>query len=194
MRGSKPLRRAFAVAARAHANQSGAGGGWPYLRHPVGVAETLHFAGAGETVLVAALLHDVVEDSELSVEGVAEQFGPRVAELVAALTESPVIDDWVARKNALRDQVAAAGADAVLIYVADKLANLRDMRRLYAERGEGAIDLHKAPTLNLRVEAWRADAEMARGVLGAEGLVAELASELDAFEAARRRRPARAAS
>jgi hypothetical protein len=194
VRGSQPLRRALSVAARAHEGQRGGGGEWPYLRHPVSVAEELHALGAGETVLVAALLHDSVEDSELSVDAVAEQFGPGVAGLVEALTESPVIDDWVARKDALRARVAAAGPDAVLIYVADKLTNLREMRRLYAERGEGAIDLHKAPTLDLRVDAWRADLEMAGRLLGAGGLVAALSGELEALEAARRRRPAPAAS
>lgn len=113
---------------------------------------------------------------------VVESFGVEVGELVAALTEDAGIEDWVERKVALRRQVGAAGEGAVAIYVADKLANLRDMRRLYARLGEDAIDLHKAPTLDLRIAAWREDAAMARRLSPQAPLVAALRRELLAFE------------
>ena len=111
----------------------------------------------------------------------AERFGVEVGELVAALTEDERIDDWVARKDVLRAQVADAGASAATIYAADKLANLREMRTAYAAHGERAIDLHKAPTLDLRVAAWRADLELVRRL--ADGpLARQLSAELEAFE------------
>src|SRR5690606_11970552 len=112
-------------------------------------------------VVAAAMLHDAVEDGGLTIARVEAEFGARVAALVRALTDDPAIQDWVARKDALRAQVRAAGPDAVAIYAADKLANLRRMRRLYAEHGEDAIRLSKAPTLDARVAAWRADAALA---------------------------------
>lgn len=142
---------------------------------------------ASDAVLAAALLHDAVEDSELRVGEVVERFGVEVGELVAALTEDASIDDWVERKDALRRQVAAAGEGAVAIYLADKLANLRDMRHLYARLGEDSIDLHKAPTLDLRIAAWSEDAAMARRVSPEAPFVARLRRELEALERDRAR-------
>ena len=175
---------ALAVASEAHKEQRRADGS-PYLGHPLRVCELLAQTGAGETTLAAALLHDAVEDSELSVGAVVERFGVEVGELVAALTEDAQIEDWQARKDALRAQVAEAGPGAVAIYAADKLANLREMRDLYAERGESVIDLHKAPTLDLRTAAWRADLEMVERVAPELALIAVLRAGLDAFEAER---------
>ncbi|MFI5122188.1 MAG: HD domain-containing protein, partial [Vicinamibacteria bacterium] len=155
--------------------------GTPYIAHPLSVCELLARHGAPEPVLVAALLHDAVEDSEVTVGEVVERFGVAVGELVAALTEDEGIDDWVARKDALRAQVAGAGAPAASIYAADKVTNLREMRGTYAAHGEAAIDLHKAPTLDLRVAAWRADLELVER-LAEPGLAAELRAELQGFE------------
>jgi (p)ppGpp synthase/HD superfamily hydrolase len=177
---SEALQRALETAAGAHRDQRRSDGS-PYLSHPLAVCELLAARGAGETLLVAALLHDAVEDSELTVGDVADGFGVQVGELVAALTEDEEIDDWVERKNALRAQVAAAGEGAISIYAADKLANLREMQAIYRVHGEGAIDLHKAPTLDLRVAAWRLDADLA-GELGDPRPAAELRDELERFE------------
>jgi (p)ppGpp synthase/HD superfamily hydrolase len=174
------LQRALEVAADAHRGQRRSDGS-PYLSHPVAVCELLATRGADEAVLAAALLHDAVEDSDLTADDVGRDFGTEVGELVAALTEDDDIDDWVERKNALRAQVATAGDRAIAIYAADKLANLREMHTIYRARGEDAIDLHKAPTLDLRVAAWRRDAELA-GRLEDTRPAAELRAELDRFE------------
>jgi (p)ppGpp synthase/HD superfamily hydrolase len=190
VRGSERLTRAFALAEEAHAGQRITGDDGPYLRHPVEVAELLHRVGVAESVIAAAVLHDVVEDSDLTVAGVAERFDGRVAGLVEALTEDTGIEDWVARKDALRKQVRDAGPEAASIFAADKLANLRDMRRLYAEQGEEATGLHKAPTLDDRVAAWRADAAMAAEVAPELEFLDELRETLDAFERERRARTA----
>ena len=185
VRGSDLLGDALAVAAAAHRGQT-RHDGTPYLAHPLRVCELLAETGAAEPTLAAALLHDGVEDSELTVGEVVERFGVEVGELVSALTEDAAIEDWVARKNALRAQVAEAGKRAATIYAADKLANLGELRTLYAERGESVIDLHKAPTLDLRIDAWRRDVAMveriAPGVALADGLRAGLAA-LDAERA-----------
>jgi HD domain len=138
--------------------------------------------------VAAALLHDSVEDSELTVTEVAERFGPEVADVVAALTEDERIDDWVERKDALRRQVEAAGPRAVSIFAADKLSNVRELRRVYAVRGESAIDLHKAPSLDLRVAAWRDDLAMIQAAVPNLALAAELRIELQRLEHERARR------
>jgi HD domain len=141
---------------------------------------------ADEVTLAAALLHDGVEDSELTVAEVRERFGPEIAEVVAALTEDERIDDWVERKNALRAQVEQAGPRAAAIFAADKLSNLRELRRVYAVRGESAIDLHKAPTLDLRIAAWADDLDMIARVVPDLAMAAELRDELRGLELERR--------
>ena len=143
--------------------------------------------GADETTITAALLHDGVEDSELTVEEVRKRFGADVAEVVAALTEDERIDEWVDRKNALRAQVERSGSRAAAVYAADKLSNLREMRRVYALRGEAAIDLHKAPSLDLRVAAWCDDLEMIERVASDLPIAADLRSELSRLEQERSR-------
>jgi (p)ppGpp synthase/HD superfamily hydrolase len=93
--------------------------------HAREVAGILRAAGYPEPVQVAALLHDVVEDTPWTIERVAARFGPGVAGLVAALTEDDDIRGYRPRKRALREQIAAAGAPATDIALADKIASLR---------------------------------------------------------------------
>jgi (p)ppGpp synthase/HD superfamily hydrolase len=188
VRDSDLLGAALSAAARAHAGQRRHDGA-PYLAHPLRVCELLAHAGEPETTLAAALLHDAVEDSELTVGDVAEAFGVEIGEIVAVLTEDERITDWVERKDALRAQVAAAGGPAAAVYAADKLANLREMRKLYAAHGEGAIELHKAPTLDLRVDAWRKDLAMVAKRTSDLALVEVLRDDLARFEAERAQRP-----
>ncbi len=128
------------------------------------MCEFLSAAGADEHVLVAALLHDAVENSALTVEDVKTGFGTEVGELVAALTEDRTIPEWEARKDALRAQVAAAGEPAAMIYAADKLSNLQEMRS---------------------VAAWVRDLEMLRAVGADPELLDALARELAGFECER---------
>ena len=183
--GASARARAERVARTAHANQTSPDGR-AYIDHPLEVARVLEALGAGEASITAAILHDVVEDSAVSVVDISRGFGAEVARLVEALTENPLLDDWVERKAFLRRQVAEAGATAATIYVADKLVNLSDMRRLYADEGEAAIDLHKAPTLDLRIEAWWHDLESASRAGAPIELTMRFRAELKAFAHDRR--------
>jgi (p)ppGpp synthase/HD superfamily hydrolase len=184
---SDALSLAFFVARSAHAGQTRGGGGRPYLDHPVQVAELLREEGSDAATIVAGLLHDVVEDSGLTVGDVVESFGVRVGELVGALTEDPSIVDWEERKLVLRDEVADAGREAAAIYAADKLANIHDWRVVYGEVGERAVEHFKAPTLDARIRVWRGDLEMVERVASPLGLIDRLRSELESFEAERER-------
>ena len=151
------------------------------------MSQLLSDLGFDEVTVTAALLHDSVEDSELTIDEVRERFGTEVAEVVAALTEDDRIDDWVDRKNALRRQVERSGARAAAIFAADKLSNLRELRRVYEIRGEGAIDLHKAPSLDLRIAAWADDLEMITRVIADLQLAEDLRLELRGLERERSR-------
>lgn len=178
-------REAYEFASEAHTGQERKGDGTPYITHPVEVARLLDAeGGADDELLAAALLHDVVEDTDHSLAEIKERFGPAVGALVAAMTEDKSVEPYEARKDRHRDEVEAAGERAVRIYAADKLANLRDMRALYANVGEAAAGRFKAP-IDMRVRLWRRDAEMVGRVLPRLGLLAALRSELDAFDAER---------
>lgn len=172
------LREAYEIADEAHRGQVRKGEeSRPYIDHPVAVATILDEAGFDDEVLSAALLHDVVEDSEASIEGVRKRFGDRVAKLVSALTEDTTIEPYERRKEALRDSVEAAGRDAAAIYGADKLSNIRDLRAGYAERGED-VGVEFSTSLDGRIGLWEGDIAMLSEIEPPLGFVGELEHEL----------------
>jgi (p)ppGpp synthase/HD superfamily hydrolase len=158
-----PLVRAALEKARSdHAGQIRNGsGGMPYVEHPIGVAALLEEQGHRDEVLAAALLHDVVEDSETTVEELRQLFGDEVAGMVGALTDDESIESYRQRKAEHRERVAAAGPEALAIYGADKLTNIRMLRHTYAEKGEAIQDEFKVP-IDLKAEIWEADLELLR--------------------------------
>jgi (p)ppGpp synthase/HD superfamily hydrolase len=92
--------------------------------HPLAVARLLHEDGQPDTLVRAGLLHDVLEDTEVTTAEIRERFGREVARLVEALTQDPAIADYERRKAALREQILAAGRDAATVALADKAAKL----------------------------------------------------------------------
>ena len=175
---------AWRLAAEAHAGQRRSADRRPYIHHPERVAVLVAGEGGDDAMVAASLLHDVIEDTEIENDRIERDFGPDVASLVAAMTNDPTIDDYEARKRALRDRVREAGERVVLIYAADKLANLRDMRSLYANVGDAAAGRFKAP-IDVRLRLWRRDAEMVARLMPGLGILVAFRSELDAFDAER---------
>ncbi len=176
---------AYEFAASSHFGQTRRGDGSPYIAHPVEVARLLHAEGLDdEAVLAAALLHDVVEDTSVELDEIRERFGGEVHALVEAMTEDKSVKDYERRKVEHREQVEAAGMRPGSIYLADKLANLRDLRTLYAAEGEAAADKFNT-SLEIRIRLWRGDVDMGKRRLADSGLLAALRSELDAFDAER---------
>ncbi len=182
--GSSLAAAAEALAAAGHAGQIRNYSGRPYIEHPRAVAGMLREEGFGDEVVAAALLHDLLEDTEVSAEEIRERFGERVAGLVDVLSDDPSIEPYERRKDALRETVLAAGPEALAVYAADKLSNVSDLRSLYAKEGEEAGDRFKAP-LGLRLELWRRDAEALGALSPPPPFAAELQRQLDALLAAR---------
>lgn len=186
---STTLTRAYALARDAHRGQAGKDGRSPYIRHPLAVAGRLAEDGHDEATLAAAILHDVVESSNLGIDAVVAGFGVAVGELVSALTDDPTIADYEDRRDEHRARVAAAGPRACAIYAADKLANVRDLRWLYAESGEAAAE--RLPvSLDERIELWHRDLAMLESLVGDLAVTADLRDELGALEAERSKRRA----
>jgi len=177
------VREALEMAHSAHAGQVRNGsGGMPYVEHPIAVAAMLEEQGHGEEVLAAALLHDVVEDSETTLEELRQRFGDTIAGTVGALSDDESIDPYRERKAEHRERVAAAGADALAIYAADKLTNVRTLSRAYAEQGEAVAAEFKVP-LELKLEVWEADLGLLREKAPELPFLEPLEAELRAFRA-----------
>jgi guanosine-3',5'-bis(diphosphate) 3'-pyrophosphohydrolase len=178
-------RDAYEFASEAHAGQQRKDGDLPYIAHPVEVARLLDAEGvADDEMLAATFLHDVVEDTDHTLDEIRDRFGAEVGELVAAMTEDGSVEPYEARKEHHRDQVEAAGTRPAMIYGADKLANLRDMRSRYAVEGEAVAAKFNAP-IHVRMRLWRGDAEMVERLVPGLGILEALRSELDAFDAER---------
>jgi (p)ppGpp synthase/HD superfamily hydrolase len=183
---SQLVREALEMARQAHAGQLRNGsGGLPYIEHPLTVAELLADQNCSKTVLAAGLLHDVVEESDIGVEQIRLRFGDGVAELVSALTDAEEIESYQRRKDVHRADVEAAGNEALTIYAADKLANIRALRRVYADQGETVGAELKAP-LDVKVVVWEADLELLARRVPKLPFLAELETELSALKADRR--------
>jgi (p)ppGpp synthase/HD superfamily hydrolase len=154
--------QALQTAHRAHAGQVRNGsGGMAYIEHPRAVAELLAEHGFGEPVLAAGLLHDVVEDSEITVAELRDLFGPEVATLVDVLSDDESIEPYVERKAEHRRRVAVGGKEALAIYAADKLTNAGTLRRAHAAQG-GRIAAEFNVPLELKLDIWGEDLEMLR--------------------------------
>ena len=139
---SKLLDRAIAFATKAHSGTFRKKDGIPYILHPMEVASIAGGITTDEEVLTAALLHDTVEDTNVTLDTIKSQFGDRVAALVASETEdkrrdrSPA-ETWMQRKMeslaALRN---AIDPGVRVLWLSDKLANRRSFARLYEKEGD----------------------------------------------------------
>lgn len=132
---------ALSFALDAHRGMRRKRAGIPYILHPMEAATIAASITDDEDVLSAALLHDVVEDTTVSLEEIREAFGDRVAELVASETEnkrpeqSPE-DTWDIRKReSIKELTECDDRDVHIVWLADKLSNMRSFARLYERDG-----------------------------------------------------------
>jgi (p)ppGpp synthase/HD superfamily hydrolase len=173
VRGLPITREAIAFAANAHEGRLRASDGAPFVLHPPEVAALLAAGGAGDAVVAAGVLHDVVEHEGTPLAAIEERFGPRVSALVAAVTEDPAIEPKTARKAALRAQVVAAGPEAGTIFAADQLARVRELR---VELGHG-----DAADRAGRLQRYTASLAALAALIGSHPLIGQLRFELEAL-------------
>jgi len=130
------LQRAYDAAERHHEGQLRKSGD-PYITHPLAVATILAELGMDTTTLVAALLHDTVEDTGYTLEAVRADFGDEVAHLVDGVTKlDRVALGTAAEAETIRKMIIAMARDprVLVIKVADRLHNMRTMRFLPPEK------------------------------------------------------------
>ena len=133
--------RAMETAAVAHRGQVRKEGGVPYIAHPLAVALHLARSGYDAQCIAAALLHDVIEDTEWTEAMVAEVMGAQAAPCLALVrfaTEPPKEVPWRTRKAAVVAKLAGATRDERALVIADKGHNLRSLLRALRARGEAA--------------------------------------------------------
>ena len=130
------LQRAYEVADERHADQLRRSGD-PYITHPLAVANILAELEMDTTTLIAALLHDTVEDTGYTLEALTEEFGTEVGHLVDGVTKlDKVALGTAAEGETIRKMILAMARDprVLVIKVADRLHNMRTMRFLPPEK------------------------------------------------------------
>jgi (p)ppGpp synthase/HD superfamily hydrolase len=182
------VERALRTAANAHRSQLRKGCDVPYITHPFAVAMILQHAGFEDVeLLAAALLHDVVEDTEVSLEDLRRQFPERVCDIVAAMSEQKLDAQgqkrpWRVRKEEHLAHYRHASPEVLALALADKLHNLSTM----------LIDLDGGPDVWKRFSAppedllwyYRAVADAANAHTGADARLETLAKEVRRLAAA----------
>lgn len=143
------LDRAIVFAVRAHAGTERRGRGFPYIVHPMEAVGIVATITSDQELLAAAALHDTVEDTDVTVEQIRAEFGPRIASLVASESDTfqdgvSEEDSWHIRKQAAIDRLARASYDAKIVALGDKLSNMRAIARDYARQGDALWNLFHA--------------------------------------------------
>lgn len=148
------LDRAILFAVRCHSGVERRGKGFPYIVHPMEAMAIAATMTADQEVLAAAALHDVVEDTEVTLDDLRTQFGDRIARLVD--TESDRLEkglDWRTRKEESLRRLKGASRDEKIVALGDKLSNMRAIARDYTSKGEVFWDLFHVKDKS--VHAWR---------------------------------------
>lgn len=132
------LRSAYSFGQGAHSGQFRKSGE-PYISHPVAVARILSTLHLDAPTLTAALLHDVVEDTDISKAEISERFGESVAELVDGVSKLTKIESQTqeeAQAENFRKMLLAMARDVrvILIKLADRLHNMRTLEAMYPEK------------------------------------------------------------
>ncbi len=127
----KLVRTAFDMSVEAHA-QMRRKSGEPYILHPISVAQiTVTEMGLGATAAICALLHDVVEDTEISLDEIEREFGKKTARIVDGLTKVNAVFDLTStvQVETFRKLLLSLADDVrvILIKIADRLHNMRTM-------------------------------------------------------------------
>ncbi|PTS98199.1 RelA/SpoT family protein [Pedobacter sp. HMWF019] len=127
----KEIRKAFDMALESHKNMRRKSGE-PYIYHPIAVAQiAAEEIGLGTTSIVCALLHDVVEDTDITLEDIEREFGKKTAKIIDGLTKISGVFDYNSSLQAenFRKMLLTLADDVrvILIKLADRLHNMRTM-------------------------------------------------------------------
>jgi len=180
---SERYEQALRLATTAHRHQNRKGADLPYISHPVHVSVILLRHGFSTDVAIAGLLHDVVEDQGVDLSEIEEQFGPQVAEFVAALSERKTDDQgarrpWEVRKREALEHMREGSLEVVAVKAADALHNAR-ATALDARREGPSVWQRFTRGPHALVDHYRDIVQVARERMGHHPLVDELAEAVE---------------
>lgn len=138
---SERLDAAIRFACKAHEGQVRKVSATPYILHPLEAATVVGALTNDEDIIIAALLHDVVEDTPYTLEDVEKAFGSEVARLVASETENkrddrPAAETWKTRKEESLEDLRNGDKKVKILWLGDKVSNARAFYRSYMELGD----------------------------------------------------------
>ena len=144
------LDKAICFAVQAHHNTERRGKGFPYIVHPLEAVAIVATITPDQELLAAAALHDVLEDTDITLVDLRREFGEKVAALVEQESDKFVEgvseeDSWRTRKQAAIDRIAASSYEAKIVALGDKLSNMRAIARDYDQLGDQLWTRFHAP-------------------------------------------------
>lgn len=137
------IEEAIHFATKAHHGQMRKMENVSMLFHPLTVGIMLMKEGCDDDVVIAGILHDVIEDTEYTKGDIEEKFGERVAELVDGVSESDKSLAWEERKKETIEYTRNAPIEIKMIECADKISNLESLLMHLNEKGEEVWDSFK---------------------------------------------------
>jgi (p)ppGpp synthase/HD superfamily hydrolase len=175
--------RAIALAVRAHHGQVRKGDGdIPYVVHPVTVGLILSRYTDDEDTIIAGLLHDVLEDTDLGEAQIADTLGEKVLDMVKDVTEPDLPGlSWDTRKLRYLRRLERAPRGSLLIACADKTANLISMIAAHASQGDTIWERFHAPVAQ-RLAFYRQVHDSVRGAWATCPMLRELSNRLEEAE------------
>lgn len=139
------IQKAISAAITAHQGQKRKGKETPYIIHPLSVGLILAKTGASEDIIVAGILHDTLEDTELTKMYLEKEFGTEVARIVDDVTEQDKSLPWGERKRLAFEHVKHMQKDSLLVKSADVLHNMTDQISDYEKEGDKMFLRFNAP-------------------------------------------------
>lgn len=152
---SEKINKAIKFATDAHSGQKRKATQHPYILHCLEVATIAASITESEDVIVAALLHDTVEDTDTSIEDIKKNFGAFVADLVSGDTENkrenmPKADTWLIRKKETLEVLKNSDVEHKIIWVSDKLSNMRSLYLSWQKEGDDVFGLFNQKDKNMQ--------------------------------------------
>lgn len=133
------IKKAIVVSSTAHKNQVRKGTDIPYIVHPYEVGFILRDNDFDEDIIIAGILHDTLEDTELTREIIESEFGKKVLDIIIQVSESKLEKaslSWKERKEIAIRRLESASREAKIVACADKLSNTRSMLEGYRKNGK----------------------------------------------------------
>ena len=130
------IEKALKTAAKVHEKQYRKGTDIPYITHPVAVGMILMKAGYSEELVAAGILHDTVEDTDLSLQDIEQLFGRNIAQIVEGCSEPDKSLSWEDRKKHTIEYLKSAPEEIRVVACADKLHNIRSIASDIEQFGE----------------------------------------------------------